>query len=68
MDKGLKLCPFCGGQANLSHYYVIPTNGTNQVIWKVQCQSCMAKVEGSSESNAAANWNKRHEISLLEVM
>lgn len=68
MDRGLKLCPFCGGKASLSQYYSIPTGGATQIIWKVQCQSCMARVEGASESNAAANWNKRQEISLFETL
>ena len=68
MDRGLKLCPFCGGDSSLSHYYSIPTGGVTQIIWKVQCRSCHARVEGASESNAAASWNKRQEISLFETL
>lgn len=64
--KELKPCPFCGGDATMAAYYVHPFNGGVIKVWKVSCQSCMARVEGKSESNAAANWNKRQEVSLFE--
>ena len=65
--RGLKPCPFCGGDATMAAYYVHPFNGGMITVWKVYCKSCMARVEGKSKSNAAKNWNKRQEISLFEA-
>ncbi|WP_416232876.1 Lar family restriction alleviation protein [Anaeromusa sp.] len=65
--RELKPCPFCGGQANLEYYLVHPFNGGMITVWKVYCKTCMARVEGKSEANAAKNWNKRQEISLFEA-
>ena len=64
--RELKPCPFCGGDASLEYYYVHPFKGGMITVWKAYCKTCMARVEGKSESNAAKNWNKRQEISLFE--
>jgi len=69
MSKGgetmadLKRCPFCGGEARISHYGPFVTRTS-----KVECASCGActkyfliSEEYSSDQMAAEAWNRRTE-------
>lgn len=59
MDKDLKLCPFCGGKAELHH-----TNG--EMLCYVKCTICGAEtgivkaaLEYCANDKAIEAWNRR---------
>lgn len=55
MSEGLKLCPFCGGEAELKCLPVI-----KGATWFVGCSGCSASSSSSNtEEEAIEKWNKR---------
>ena len=64
-QRELKLCPFCGGEADLFEYV------DTQIFWaKVVCGRCNANIKQGDttgkylQDNAIAAWNKRMEVKL----
>jgi len=51
----LKLCPFCGGKANLTTEYLV----IGLAVSKVECMSCGASTAENSAKNAIRLWNRR---------
>ena len=57
MDKSLKPCPFCGGEAD-KDFNIEPNEPP---LWEVYCISCAASVCDYEEDRAVKRWNNRYE-------
>lgn len=61
MADGMKPCPFCGDVAEISCYHVAYMDKPTEVLWKVQCIDCGAKIgDMATEHKAKIAWNSRH--------
>ena len=67
MDK-LKPCPFCGGKAEL---IIVPgyfKSGLSSSGWLVKCiKGCCNQNPYTSDHDAAEAWNRRAELTDLEL-
>lgn len=53
LDRELKPCPFCGGEAKMNH-------GDKHGVWWVACSDCGAETVGhQTEGEASYAWNRR---------
>ena len=52
----LKPCPFCGGKAQIDHYF------DAELVYDIWCTSCTVILRAKKdEQSAIAAWNKRME-------
>ena len=60
MNKELRPCPFCGGEAEA---YKLPygRNGAEKGNWyyDIRCKKCTATLTGGNESGTIEWWNTR---------
>lgn len=58
MTRQLKLCPFCGGEAELHEFQDVKTNLPS---WEVICKGCGASssMDVMSFEKAVSLWNRR---------
>ena len=62
MDKMLKPCPFCGGEAK-----EFTGEDAAPHRWTVECDSCGAHVGSDTRHKARAKWNRRAERTCRDV-
>ena len=56
----LKLCPFCGGEAELRHYEDFNKDFSSVYKFYVQCKDCEAQSKPiANVENAVNTWNTR---------
>lgn len=75
MSENLRVCPFCGGRAQMSKSADDERNGYAE-HFQVSCTKCFSRAEGATywpfgdnrlpsleatEKAAADNWNRRHQ-------
>jgi Lar family restriction alleviation protein len=58
----LKLCPFCGGEAQLESEACGDSVASAYAVFRVFCYDCRAKIEGSDEESVLERWNTRVKI------
>jgi Lar family restriction alleviation protein len=58
----LKLCPFCGGEAQLESEACGDSVASAYAVFRVFCYDCRAKIEGREAYNVVRDWNARVKI------